>query len=116
MTNDLALALTAELQHAAKAFGNELFFRYHDVTGVIETATQHRVAILGLEFFELCNDGLRTFNYTGYEFQFTGDWGAFVIANNEQALQFVEANRGKENEGYILTSTSYKEFSNLRVK
>jgi hypothetical protein len=116
MTDDLIRALTPELQKAAKAFGNEFFFHYSDVTKVIALATDQGIAILGLEFFELKDGRLQSITFTAYDLQlhFTGDWRTFVKASNEQALQFVEANPGNENEVYILTSISHAEFCNLR--
>lgn len=60
-------------------------------------------------------DGLQVITYSGYGFKFGGTWAEYVKLNNTAATRFIQENRFGEGHGYILTSTSYQEFADLRV-
>jgi hypothetical protein len=113
MIQDLTLALTEDLKQKAKGAGDEFVFPYPEVIKVIEIACKHEIAVLGVEALEIRPDGLKVIDYSGYEFQFTGDWLAFVRVNNTEAVRFVESHRLDEGHGYILTSASKQEFNKL---
>ena len=114
MIQDLTRALTHDLKKTAIESEDEFVFPYPEVISVIRIASEHEIAILGVEAFEVRTDGLKVVDYSGYEFQFTGDWQAFVKTNNAEAARFIEAHRLGENHGYILTSASSREFASLK--
>jgi hypothetical protein len=116
MTQDLTRALTDELKKKSIECDGELVFPYPKVTNVIQIASGREIAILGVEAFEVRKDGLKVLDYSGYEFQFTGDWLAFVRTNNAEAIRFIESHRFGENHGYILTSASKQEFNKLEAR
>ena len=51
--------------------------------------------------------------YTGYGFDFQGDWPTYVRQNNQAALRFIEENQLGKGYGYILTTASEEESKNL---
>ncbi len=94
--------------------GNEVVIPYPEVLQVIQIATQNSIAVLGVELLQILGKGeFRVLNYSGYEFKLEGDWESFVAANNEEAGRFVEEHVLGEEHGYILTSTSKREFDAL---
>ena len=42
----------------------------------IKLASEHLIAVLGVEVFHIEENGLRVETYTGYAFDFRGDWPA----------------------------------------
>ncbi|MGH9396161.1 MAG: hypothetical protein ACRD18_04850 [Terriglobia bacterium] len=113
MIQDLTRALTNDLLRSAIETGDEFIFPYAEALKAIEVASVHDIAILGVEAFEVRKDDFKVLDYSGYEFPFTGDWKAFVEANNAEAMAFIEARQLGENHGYLLTSTSELEFITL---
>ena len=112
IVEDLKHLLPDDLKKAAIPCGRELVLPYTEALDAIAIATVHLIAVLGLESFEVQRDGLQVVDYSGYDhyIAFTGDWRAFVVANNAQAERWIKEHRLGENHGYILTSTSYTEF------
>jgi hypothetical protein len=53
--------------------------------------------------------------YSGYEFKLGDDWVKFVSSNNEAALQYVVEHEFGIGYGYILTTTSAREFEALKT-
>lgn len=74
----------------------------------------HLIAVLGVESFRILDNGLGVEGYTGYAFDFQGNWPAFVAENNTAALRFIGENPPGHGYGYILTTSSQDEFENLR--
>ena len=70
--------------------GTELLFAYPDVLEVIELATDHSIAILGVEVFQIEPEGLLVERISDYEVPFSGDWAAFVRSNNAQVKEIVQ--------------------------
>lgn len=105
----------AHLRQTARQSGNEWVYPYPSVLQVIEIASSKSISVLGVELFQILENGLITEGLSGYEVQFVDDWIAFVQRNNALALDFVEQNRRGLGYGYILTSTSADEFRSLKV-
>ncbi len=111
--DDLTAVMPTNLLNRARRNENEFVFPYPDVLDAIRVATEHNVAILGMETFEV-NEGLRVEDYSGYEFPCGDDWREFVRVNNSAALEFVHSHLIGEDHGYILTSASEREFRQLK--
>lgn len=111
--DDLTSMVPADLLDRARRNETEFVFAHPDVLDVIRVATEHDVAILGIEVFEV-KGGLRAQDYSGYEFPCGDDWRDFVRVNNSAALEFVRSHPAGEDHGYILTSASEREFRQLR--
>lgn len=106
-----ALTLGRELASSR----TELVLPYAQALQAIVIASEHEIAILGVEAFELKNEGLFTValaDASAY-IPFTGDWKNYVARTNTEAGDWLGDHRLGENHGYILTSTSEKEFSLL---
>ena len=115
VTNDLQRLLSNELRNAAISSGTELVLPYTEALRAIAVATEHQIAILGLEAFEVQKEGLLTVDLAdaSSHIQFSGDWAAYVARMNAEADRWLREHRLGENHGYILTSTSEKEFASL---
>lgn len=111
--DDLTAVVPTDLLARARRNENEFVFPHPDVLEVIRAATEHGVAILGVEMFEI-KRGLRAEDYSGYEFDCGDDWQGFVRENNSAALEFVRSHPSGEEHGYILTAVSEREFRQLR--
>jgi hypothetical protein len=93
----------------------ELALPYLQALQGIVIATEHEIAILGLEAFEVEKEGLLTVHLadaSAYT-RFTGDWKAYVARMNTEAEHWLREPRLGENHGYILTSASEREFASL---
>jgi hypothetical protein len=115
VTNDLERLLPDQLKNAAVFSGRELVLPYAEALNAIRIATEHQIAILGLEAFEVQKEGLLTVDLadaSGY-IPFKGDWKAYVGTMNAEAERWISEHRLGENHGYILSSTSEKEFASL---
>ena len=71
--------------------------------------------ILGLEAFEVKNEGLFTvaLSDASAQIRFIEDWKAYVTRMNTEADHWLREHRLSENHGYILTSASEKEYGSL---
>ena len=96
--------------------GNEWVIPLPEVKQAIGLASANLIAVLGVESFRILEDGLGCQSYTGYAFDFQGDWPAYVRQNNEAALRFIEESQLGKGYGYILTTTSEDEFKSLEAK
>jgi|GEM_PF-2379136 len=118
---DLESILPADLKKRAISSGNELILPYADALRSITIANEHQIAILGIEAIDILPPGRYSFyvsNYTGYDndIKFAGNWQAYVAANNSEAERWLKAHVLGDGHGYILTSTSEKEFAALGSK
>lgn len=113
MPDDFDTILPSSITAVSVRSGNEWVIPLPQVNEAIKLASEHLIAILGVEAFHIEEIGLRVENYTGYDFEFLGDWPTCVRQNNHAALQFIEKNELGKGYGYILTTTSEKEFENL---
>ena len=116
MQDDLDRVLPQDIISRARTTpdGTEYVIPYADVLEAVQIATEHAIAVLGVEVFQIIGDGLLAQEYSTYEFSLGDDWEAFVRLNNVQARDFVEHHARGEEHGYILTSTSKHEFADLR--
>jgi len=113
---ELEKLLPEELNRIAISSGSEFVLPYVEALAAIKVATEHQIAILGLEAFEVQKEGLLTVDYTGYSRWLAPKeaWSAYVDAMNAEAERWIREHRLGENHGYILTSASEKEFEALR--
>jgi len=93
----------------------ELVLPYAQALQAIVIATEHKIAILGLEAFEVKKEGLLTVRLADASayIRFTGDWKTYVARMNTEAEHWLREHRLGENHGYILTSASEREFASL---
>ncbi|MGH7868675.1 MAG: hypothetical protein ACREP9_13860, partial [Candidatus Dormibacteraceae bacterium] len=80
---DLERLLPDDLKRVAVPCGRELVLPYTEALDAVAVATAHLIAVLGLESFEVRQDGFQVVDYSGYDchIPLTGDWRAFVLAN-----------------------------------
>jgi hypothetical protein len=115
MRGDFDRTLPPAIIDAAIRSGNEWLLPLAEAKQAIILASEHLIAILGVELFRILNNGLlRTEGCTGYDFDFQEDWSTYVHQNNDAALQFIEQNQFGQGYGYILTTCSEEELKNLR--
>ena len=114
--SDLEAALPQSLKRAAIWSGEELVLPHAQAVSAIKVATDSKIAILGIEAFEVRTDGLLTVDLADASgrIPFAGEWQAYVARLNAEALQWINEHRFGENHGYILTSASRREFEMLR--
>jgi hypothetical protein len=117
IVSELDRILPEDVKMRALAIGNELILPYEDALTAIATATEHRMAVLGLDSGEVVDDGFRVVGCTGYDrdIDFTGDWNVYVAAINAEAERWIKEHRLGKNHGYTLTSTSQEEFSGMKL-
>ena|SRR3984957_14975354 len=112
--HDFDKLLPGEITSGSVRCGNEWLIPSPHITEAINIATEHLIAVLGVEAFRISSHGHHTEGYTGYEFKFQSDWDAFVSQNNQAAAQYIADHQFGDGYGYILTTTSAEEFSHLR--
>jgi hypothetical protein len=110
--DDLERVLPKDLIARGNPCGNEFVFPFDDALQVIRIATQHDIAVLGLEAFEIRKEGLLTVDLTGYDrdIPFAGNWKEYVAAPNTEAERWIKEHPYGENHGYILTTASQAEY------
>jgi hypothetical protein len=112
MTDDLkTLNAIANLANG-KLVGGELEFTYPEVLEAIRLCTANRIAVLGIEAFEIKEDRYHTIALTGYEFQMH-EWDQFVKENNASAEEFIRQNPAGDGHLFVLTTTSRGEFPRI---
>ena len=116
MVSDLDTLVPDALRETAWKCGDEFAYPYPNVLRVVDIANKNRIAILGFEFFQILPNDPRftTEGLTGYELRFKGYWPGFVQDNNLLAAYYIEKYRRDGDYGFILTSTSEREF--LKIK
>ena len=113
---DLKRLLPGSVTANAVSSGNEFVMPYAEALSSIAIATKHKIAVLGLESFEVRPSGFLPIDYSGYDryIHFTGHWDAYVTKINAAAESWIKEHRLGENHGYILTSASRNEFALLK--
>lgn len=109
--------LPDELKKSAIACGGELVLPFPEASAAILVATDHEVAVLGVDAFEVRPDGLATVALfdASRNNAFTGDWKAYMALLNAECSRWLKEHRLGRNHGYILSSASESEFANLKV-
>lgn len=118
---DLDNLLPEDSKKRSVPSANELILPYADALRAITIANEHQIAVLGVEAVDILPEGPCRFyvsNYTGYDndIKLAGDWQAYMAANNSEAQRWIEQHSLGDGHGYILTSTSQKEFAALGSK
>jgi hypothetical protein len=94
----------------------ELVFPFPEVLEVINLCTATQIAVLGVELFEVRQEGYRTETLSGYDQQLQRGpetiegWPEYVKMNNSLAAEFVRANPTGDDHVYVLTTSSWREF------
>ena len=116
IVDELDRILPDEIKKRGTSWGNELVLPYDEALQAIAVATQHQIAILGFEAFEITSEGLLTVDMADASsyVPFTGDWKAYLNKMNQEGERWIRQHRFGEDHGYILTSASEKEFASLR--
>jgi len=116
MPGELERILPEHVKRRAISIGNELIVPYDDALAAIATATEHQIAVLGFDCGEVLEDGFRVLDYSGYDrdIPFRGTWKGYVAAMNSEAERWIKGHPFGSNHGYVLTSTSEKEFAQLK--
>jgi hypothetical protein len=112
--SDLDKVLPITITGAAVRSGNELVIPLPEVMHAIHVASEHLIAVLGVESFRILENGFGCEDYTDYAFEVGGDWPAYVRSNYEAARRFIDETQLREGYGYILTSSSENEFKELQ--
>jgi hypothetical protein len=96
----------------------ELVLPYVEALAAVMIATEHKIAILGLEAHEVKKEGLFTVGLADASayIRYAGDWQTYVDKMNAEAEAWLKLHRLGENHGYILTSASETEFTSLTNK
>ena len=116
MPDALDAILPSSITNTAKRSGNEWVLPLREARQAIELTSDNGIAILGVESFRIEDGGFRVENYTGYGFDFAGDWLDYVKQNNRAALSFISDHPLGDGYGYILTAASQSEFDALSRK
>lgn len=111
--DDLVAVLPNTILQRALRNEGEFVFPYPDVLEVIRLASEHDVAVLGVELFKIEKTDLCVRGYSGYECDQGRPWHDFVRANNDEALKFINDRHPDPEQWYILTATSRHEFYQL---
>ena len=113
---ELERILPDEIKSGAVWCGDEIVLPYSKALAAIGLASNHAIAILGLEAFRVEKEGLLTVDMADASayIPFGGDWSAYVVAANAEAERWIKEHRLGENHGYILTSASKGEFASLK--
>ena len=92
---ELEKLLPTELKSKATKFGDELLLPYAEALNAVALASSQRVAVLGIESFQIRDDGLfATVSYTDYDrdVTFSGDWTECVTALSVKAKNWIQKN------------------------
>jgi len=115
-TDEFGRILPVTITDKAVRSGHEWVIPFLQVKRAINVASEHLIAVLGVESFRILENGLGVEGYTGYAFESQRDWPSFVRQNNDAALRFIDENQLGEGFGYILTTSSKDEFKSLEKK
>lgn len=115
--SELERYLPDDMKSRAIAIGNELTVGYEDALAAINIATKQSIAILGFDAGEVTEQAFQVLDYSGYDRNIGSDenWQAYVADMNAKAERSVKEHPLGRNKGYILTSTSEREFKELKV-
>ena len=93
--------------------GAELSFAYCDVFETVRICTQHEIAVLGVEIFEVTKDDkYQAKGFSDYTLVMH-NWSRFVKDNNNLAVEFIQRNPFDNGHVYVFTTCSRTEYSDL---
>jgi hypothetical protein len=120
MTSDFETILCIVSVANGKMSDGELFFTSPEVLDVIKLCTANRIAVLGLELFEVRPEGYHTKKLSGYDQQLdkgpekVEGWQEYVDRSNALASKFVRLNPTGDDHVYVLTTSSWREFCEIQ--
>jgi hypothetical protein len=120
MTSDLEQVESIARAASGRTIGNELAFTFPEVSEVIRRCTENEIAVLGVEVFEVRPTGYLTKKLSDYDQQMGSGpkqregWADYVKANNILAEEFVRLNPSGDDHVYVLTTTSWREFQEMK--
>jgi hypothetical protein len=121
MPNDLE-TIKEISQMAAGKCGEELYFRHEDIQHVLVLCTTNKIAVLGIEIFEVRPEGFVSKHFSVYDLNFRSvrpqgesEWADYVSASNGCAKEFLRENTIADEDVCILTTASWREFCELRT-
>lgn len=103
--------------------GDELTFPFPEVLKVIELCSANRIAVLGVELFLVRPDGYYASGTSDYDLQEKqtwpvvqlADWPEYVRSNNSLAEECVRRNPRGDEQVYVLTTSSWREFCEIQA-
>lgn len=107
--------------------GDELTFAFPEALAVTRRCTENEIAVLGVDLFEAHPDGYATKKLSAYSHDqqtqrrldsvlATSGWRNYVCASNALAEQFIRQNPAGDEHVYVLTTSSWREFSKLQKR
>jgi len=112
-TDDFGAILPSEITNPCVRSGNEWVIPLLQAQDAIRIATDHLIAVLGVDSVRIQQDGIYVEGFSSWDFRLEGDWADFVRRNNDAALDFINNHRLGPGYGYILTTTSETEYRQL---
>jgi hypothetical protein len=115
---DLENLLPEDFKKRAIISGNEWILPYADALSAIEIATEHQIAILGIDAIDILPPGKYRFyvsDNTGYdrEIKFAGNWEEYVRKMNSEGELWLKSHALGDGHGYSIASASEREFATL---
>jgi hypothetical protein len=114
-------AIPAVATLAERVIGDELTFTFPEVLEVIRLCSEHQIAVLGPDLFNVGRDGrLETEKLSAYHLQLkknpkqSEEWPDYVRINNTLAEEFVRQNPAGDDHVYVLTTASWREFHEMK--
>ncbi|MBZ2187424.1 MAG: hypothetical protein K7J46_22205 [Bryobacter sp.] len=93
--------------------GGELGFAFPDVLAAVKLCTANDIAVLGVEIFLVRGEAYETIKMSSYEIE-NQEWKAYVEANNALAEDFIGSNPSGDDQIYVLTTSSWREFCEIQ--
>jgi len=119
MTSDFESIPSIAYIASGKTAGGELIFTFPEVLQAIRLCSSNSIAVLGVEILEMRSDGHVTKRLSQYDQhlktrpQQMRDWTVYLKENNARAHEFISENPVGDDHVYVLTTSSWREFSSL---
>jgi hypothetical protein len=109
--------LPEEIKRESTPSGNEFVIPYRHALTAIKIASEHEIAILGVDSHEIRQGSILTIGLQDGSdtIKYAGDWRRYVQQLNDAARTWLTENQLGENHGYILTSASNEEYKRLKL-
>jgi len=92
--------------------GGELGFAFPDVLEAVKLCTANEIAVLGVEIFLVRGEAYETIKMSSYEIE-NQEWRAYVDINNKLAEDFIRSNPADDDQIFVLTTSSWREFCEI---